>query len=446
MNFPPLPVNHDVFSVIDTHQKAYLLGFLAADGCVLAARPGSYRSRVNLKIKAEDQQVCKSLYELAGGCLRPVEEGYRMLWEANSDELAADLIELGVTPRKSLTLALRWDRVPAHLHGAVLAGLIDGDGHLRVERKHRRAEVSLLTASVALKNQLLELFPFFRASVIPPRGKAKHLHYRLEVSGNRMRLRALVVEVYEGLPIPILKRKQAVLEKITAYLQEQDAYEERLGQVSTLKAAGLTIKQIAECMGTSKRPVRERLQACGVHSRKVIFTEEDKEEMRRLHGEGLTILQMHQRIGKGTEQAVRFHLVQMGCVQRRAMAVVAHPQTETIWKLHQEGWTVVRIADDLKVCPRVVARVLREKGAVLRSGSAKKLGSEGVAWAEQELSQGRSLKAVAADLGVSDTLVRLRVRALQGKRDSREPVENAGGDEGNPGGGIGRQAERQFDV
>jgi len=388
MNYPPLPVNHDVFSVIDTHQKAYLLGFLAADGCVVAARPGYYRARVNLKIKTEDQHVCRSLYELAGGCLRPMEQGYRMVWETNSNELAADLIAMGVTPRKSLTIALRWDRVPVHLHGAVLAGLIDGDGHLRVERKHRRAEVSLLTASIALKDQLLELFPFFRASVIPPRGKAKHLHYRLDVSSNRMRLRELVVAVYEGLPIPILKRKQAVLEKITAYLQEQDAYEERLGQVSTMKAAGLTIKQIAECMGTSKRPVQARLQACGVHSKKVVFTEEDKKEMRRLDGEGLTVLQIHQRMGKGTEQAVRFHLVRMGCVQRRAMAVAAHPQTERIWQLHQEGWTVIRIADGLKLCSRVVARVLREKGAVLRSGSAKKLGSEGVAWAEQELSRG----------------------------------------------------------
>lgn len=128
------------------------------------------------------------------------------------------------------------------------------------------------------------------------------------------------------------------------------------------------------------------------------------------------------------------------------MAVAAHPQQEAIWQLHQEGWTVVRIADDLKVCPRVVARVLREKGAVLRSGSAKKLGSEGVAWAERELSQGRSLKAVAADLGVSDTLIRFRVRALHGRRDSREPEENAGGDKGSHGGDIGRQAEGQFDV
>lgn len=50
--FPALPVNHRVFQKIDSHQKAYLLGFLLADGCVLLPRPGRSRSRVNLRIKA----------------------------------------------------------------------------------------------------------------------------------------------------------------------------------------------------------------------------------------------------------------------------------------------------------------------------------------------------------------------------------------------------------
>lgn len=446
MNFPPLPVNHDVFSMIDTHQKAYLLGFLAADGCVLAARPGRYRARVNLKIKAVDQQVCRSLYELVGGCLRVVECGYRVLWEVNSDQLAADLITLGLTPRKSLTLALAWDRVPAHLHGAVLAGLIDGDGHLRLNRKQRRAEVSLLTASEALMRQLVEQFSFFRVSVIPPRGRARHTHYRLEVGNNRMQLWALVASVHVGLHVPILQRKGKVLEQIRGYLEEQDACDARMAQVPDLKAAGMTVQQIADAVGTSKRPVRERLQAQGIRSQKVVFTEADKEEMRRLHGEGLTVLQIHERIGKGTEQAVRFHLNRMGCVRKRSKLTEPHPQSEDILQRHQEGWTVVRIADVLNLCPRVVARVLKDAGVVLRAGSPKKLESEQVAWAAQVLGMGMTLKAVADALGVSDTLVRMRVRQFRESLEGEPERSEEGRDRGWIGNGVAEAEGGELDV
>jgi len=67
MRFPALPMIPTAFQVIDTPQKAYLLGFLLADGCVLAARPGYYRARVNLRILAGDIQACRMVQQVAGG-------------------------------------------------------------------------------------------------------------------------------------------------------------------------------------------------------------------------------------------------------------------------------------------------------------------------------------------------------------------------------------------
>jgi len=240
MRFPALPVNHHAFKVIDTHQKAYILGFLLADGCVLDPCPARYqKSRVNLKILAGDIQACRMAQEIAGGNLRLMENGYRVIWEVSSDDIAADLIALGITPRKSLTASIEWDRIPDHLHGAVIAGLIDGDGHLRFREKTRHAEISIASGSVTLRDQLLDRFWFFKSVEEQPTGKRKNVLYRIFVESNRERLRSLVANVYFTLPFSILARKQAVLNEITDYLNAQEVYIKRMAAVPHLKRSGI---------------------------------------------------------------------------------------------------------------------------------------------------------------------------------------------------------------
>ena len=427
MRFPAFPVNHSAFQVIDTHQKAYLLGFLLADGCVMLPRPGICRSVVNLKILAGDIQVCHMIQSVAGGNLRFMENGYRVIWEVNSDAIVADLIALGITPRKTFTASLKWDLIPADLHGAVLAGLIDGDGNLRFNRVKRRAEVSIASGSSALRDQLLERFSFFKAVEIPPKGKRRSLLYRIEVQNHRERLRAMLQTVYGSLPFRVLERKQAVVDQLRGYVAEQDAYDERLGHVTELKASGLTIAEIAERMGTSLRPIQARLKAQGIDSRRVVFTEDDRQEMLRFHDQGMTVLQIHAAIGKGTEQAVRFHLQRMGCIKKASKPTTRHPRTDEIVALHREGFSLAGISEKVELGAGVVSRVLRQKGISLRSGSPLKLTPEGIVWAEAELQKGRMIASVAETLGVSTTLIRTRMkeRGVLGSGSSSAHSEQA---------------------
>ena len=411
MRFPALPVDHNAFRVIDTPQKAYLLGFLLADGCVLNACPGKYRARVNLRIKAVDQKVCRMIQGIAGGNLRLIEAGYRVLWEVNSDQIAHDLIALGVTPRKSFTASLQWDAVPEDLQGAVLAGLIDGDGHLRYSKKARRAEISIATASCALKDQLLTHFSFFHVSEQPPCGKRKQLIYSVHVDNNRERLAELIQFIYANLPFEILDRKQPVLDQLRGYLNDMDAYDARMALVPQLKVSGLTLKEIAEQMGTSLRPVLVRLKALGIDSRRVIFTNEDRQEMMRLHEQGLTVLQIHAAIGKGTEQAVRFHLQRLGCLKKIPKPVLRHPKVEEILTLHHKGLLAYQIAEQVKLGKDLVCKILRQEGVTLTKGSAMKLTPELLALAEQGFQDGRTLQSLADEIGVSTTLIRMRLKA-----------------------------------
>ena len=418
VSFPAMPVVHSAFHVIDTHQKAYLLGFLLADGCVMLPRPGICRSVVNLKILAGDISACRMAQEVAGGNLRMMENGYRVIWECNSDALVADLITLGITPRKTFTAALRWDLVPAHLHGAVLAGLIDGDGNLRFNRSARRAEVSIASGSTPLRDQLLERFPFFKSVDIAVGGKRKSTLHRIGVDNNRERLEALLQTVYAPLPFRVLERKQRVVDALWGYFADIDAYDRKMGNVAAMKAAGSTLAEIAAHMGTSLRPINDRLKAQGIDSRRLVFTEDDHREMQRLHGLGMTVLQIHSAIGKGTEQAVRHHLNRMGCTSKSKRSLPRHPMTDRILALHRDGLTLAEISGQVGFGVVVVSRVLHQDGIVLVKGSPMKLTSAGIDWAEAELRKGRTLNAVSRDLGVSATLVRLRLK----ERASTQPA------------------------
>jgi len=419
IRFPALPVNHSAFHVIDTHQKAYLLGFLLADGCVMLPRQGICRSVVNLKILAGDISACHMAQEVAGGNLRTMENGYRVIWECNSDEMVSDLITLGITPRKTFTATLRWDLIPAHLHGAVLAGLIDGDGNLRFSKTARRAEVSIASGSTPLRNQLLERFPFFRSVDIAVGGNRKSTLHRISVDNNRERLQALLQTVYASLPFRVLERKQRVVDALWGYLADLDSYDQKMGNVATMKASGLTHAEIASQLGTSLRPINDRLKAQGIDSRRIVFTEDDHHEMQRLHGQGMSIAQIHRAIGKGTEQAVRHHLHRMGCTQKRKQPITRHPMTDTILALSRDGNTLTRISEKVGIGVVVVSRVLRQEGITLTKGSPMKLTLEGVDWAAAELRKGRTLNAVSKDLGVSATLVRFRLK----ERASPKPFD-----------------------
>jgi hypothetical protein len=113
------------FDQIDTPDKAYWLGFIAADGCVIedpAGRPAYLR--VDLARCDDDhlRTLCTHL-----GSDRPVLYSQDCACVSfGSRRLADALCKLGVTPRKSLIVE-PWDG-PADLMPHYWRGLFDGDG------------------------------------------------------------------------------------------------------------------------------------------------------------------------------------------------------------------------------------------------------------------------------------------------------------------------------
>lgn len=124
-------LNHDYFDTIDTEEKAYFLGFLFADGGV-AENSNTISLSINdveiLNKFAEEIKLTKSFYK------NPSHNKATTIY-FSSFKMKNDLIKLGCTPRKSLTLKFpSLDLVPEYLIRHFIRGYFDGDGHIYVKK------------------------------------------------------------------------------------------------------------------------------------------------------------------------------------------------------------------------------------------------------------------------------------------------------------------------
>jgi hypothetical protein len=133
----------EAFERIDTEEKAYWLGFLYADGCVLQQRG---RGRAFLILQSQDyshiekfRRFLKSDYPIHS-YPKSGSVGIRIA----SEKMFHDLVLLGCIPRKSLYL--QWPKsLPFHLSRHFIRGYFDGDGSAFVSGKYKTPTMSFMT-------------------------------------------------------------------------------------------------------------------------------------------------------------------------------------------------------------------------------------------------------------------------------------------------------------
>lgn len=135
-----LKFNHDFFETIDTEAKAYWLGFLYADGCI-ADTMGS-TLRLDLGLHERDKNHVEKLHQALDSCINIRKYGKVVRSSHYSVKLCSDLIKLGCTPRKSLTLT--FPEIDKTLIHHFVRGYFDGDGHVGWKNNATQLRITII--------------------------------------------------------------------------------------------------------------------------------------------------------------------------------------------------------------------------------------------------------------------------------------------------------------
>lgn len=210
--------NHEFFSKIDTEEKAYILGFIAADGCIIET-DGSPELVIVLK---ECDQGHLERIARAMDLTRPVRpyeyKGYRHCrFVVRSSEIVSDLGHYGVEPRKTFTIS--WPDLREDLYRHYARGLFDGDGcwtigKLRGQQKTPHLAFSLIGNAkiIPAYANCLQTATHIKPRTLSPRygkeGELSTLNFRCE--GNSLAFR-IANWLYTGATIYLPRKRDIVL-------------------------------------------------------------------------------------------------------------------------------------------------------------------------------------------------------------------------------------------
>jgi len=150
MTFVPNQGNINYFETIDTYAKAYLLGFIAADGALVKNKWGPIT--LTITVKYEDKAVLKFLKSEIGNSHNLLEIKrpsafdksktiHHIRWSMTNAKLVSDIKKYGIDHNKSLTMGNILCNIPYMYRDAFIIGYFDGDGSVMCrDGKHKNSK------------------------------------------------------------------------------------------------------------------------------------------------------------------------------------------------------------------------------------------------------------------------------------------------------------------
>lgn len=137
-------LKHDLFKEIDTHEKAYWLGMLFADGS-MTFENGIHT--ISLTLHRDDRYHIETFKDFLGSSVNIYDRKDKLASSlvVAGKSFCEHLINKGMIPRKSLILSAPIG-VPDNLFNSFVLGVFDGDGSISARKKSR-----YLTHQVAVR-------------------------------------------------------------------------------------------------------------------------------------------------------------------------------------------------------------------------------------------------------------------------------------------------------
>lgn len=160
-NYWRYKVNVDFFKIWSP-ELAYLLGFTAADGCVMPIQPGQRGGGVRWQINDLDllQQIRRVI-----DSTHPIKKVRFKAFELRiyNKEIYKRLVDLGISHNKTFNLN-PLDKVPRYLYGHLARGYFDGDGTISYNKNPAQ---KCFTSNIACASKD---FIYWLQKIIPTKG------------------------------------------------------------------------------------------------------------------------------------------------------------------------------------------------------------------------------------------------------------------------------------
>lgn len=151
--------NENYFEKIDSEDKAYFLGLICADGCIINNEV-THRYQLTLKLHTKDENILKDFIKCIDGEMEIWKHGQREMVEVklSGKKIINDLFKLGITSNK--TFNIKYPKLPNNLERHFLRGYFDGDGCIRINKDKRdnseRGDLRIVGGSIEMLNTINE--------------------------------------------------------------------------------------------------------------------------------------------------------------------------------------------------------------------------------------------------------------------------------------------------
>ena len=214
-------LNENYFENIDSSEKAYWLGFIAADGCIYQTGSGSNVLSFNLNVK-DKNHLEKFLQAIESTAIIKTIKGTGFgigtdiaSLQINSNKMVKDLNNLGVVQKKSLVLDK--PNIDKKFYNDWIRGYFDGDGSITVELPNGNSQINFLGTK--------EVLTFIQETLRPEKINKLQLNdlnknsFSLTYGGKQLILQ-LLNKFYKN-PIVYLDRKYEKVLKVYSRFKEQ---------------------------------------------------------------------------------------------------------------------------------------------------------------------------------------------------------------------------------
>lgn len=151
--------NENYFEKIDSEDKAYFLGLIYSDGCIVNNQD-EYRYKITLKLHTKDKHILEDFIKSVSGEMSLWFHGQRDICEVSlsGKKIVKDLEEKGLHPNKTFTI--KYPEISEELERHFLRGYFDGDGCIRISTDKRdgskRGDLRLVSGSIEMLEMINE--------------------------------------------------------------------------------------------------------------------------------------------------------------------------------------------------------------------------------------------------------------------------------------------------